>query len=335
MVDFVTRWSQRADLPIQQFARWLGLATGKFYHWKQRFGKVHEHNAWIPRDHGLTPAEKQAILDFERQYPLEGYRRLSFMMLDADIAAASSSSVYRVLKDAGRINRFNGKSSTKGTGFTPPLGPNQHWHTDVSYINIAGTFYYLCSVLDGYSRAIVHWDIQESMTEGQIEIILQKARETFPHATPRVISDHGPQFIAKDFKQFIRLAGMTHVRTSPFYPQSNGKIERWHPSLKQECIRPQTPLNIEDAKRVTGDYVRHYNTVRLHSAISYITPSDKLAGREEQIFEKRDRKLAEARELRRWQRQKQRPAILVGDGEQDLLRENHESARPRTCLEQR
>ncbi|MGC8553290.1 MAG: transposase [Phycisphaerae bacterium] len=257
------------------------------------------------------------------------------MMLDADVAAASPSSVYRVLKDAGRINRFNGKPSKKGTGFTQPLTPNEHWHTDVSYINIAGTFYYLCSVLDGYSRAIIHWDIQESMTEGQIELILQKARERFPNTTPRIISDNGPQFIAKDFKQFIRLAGMTHVRTSPFYPQSNGKIERWHKSLKQECIRPKTPLNIQDAQRMTGDYVRHYNTVRLHSAIGYITPNDKLAGRETHIFEQRDQKLAEARELRRLQRQKQRPAIPAGHGEQDLLREKRESALPQTCPEQR
>lgn len=90
----------------------------------------------------------------------------------------------------------------------------------------------------------------------------------------RIISDNGPQFIAKDFKEFIRVSGMTHVRTSPYYPQSNGKIERWHKSLKGECIRPGTPLSLEDARRLVKGYVEHYNDVRLSSAIGYITPRD-------------------------------------------------------------
>ena len=92
---------------------------------------------------------------------------------------------------------------------------------------------------------------------------------------------------------------MTHVRTSPYYPQSNGKVERWHQSLKRECIRPKTPLTLEEARRVVGGYVYRYNTERLHSAIGYITPWDKLRGYSERIFAERDRKLTEARETRR------------------------------------
>ena len=87
------------------------------------------------------------------------------------------------------------------------------------------------------------------MTEADIEIILERAKERYPGVKPRVISDNGPQFIAKDFKEFIRISGMTHIRTSPYYPQSNGEIERWHKSLKGECIRPGTPLSLEDAWR--------------------------------------------------------------------------------------
>jgi putative transposase len=302
VIDFVNRWFERTGLPASRFVDWLGIAASKFYDWKSRFGKVNEHNAWIPRDHWLLEEEKNAILDFEQKYPLEGYRRLAFMMLDADVAAVSPSSVYRVLKAAGRIERFNGKISRKGSGFEQPLAPHQHWHVDISYINISGTFYYLCSILDGASRFIVHWEIQESMTESQVEIILQRAREMFPDARPWIISDNGPQFIAKDFKQFIRLCGMTHVRTSPYYPQSNGKLERWHQSLKSECIRPLTPLSLEEARRIVARYVEHYNTVRLHSAIGYVTPADKLAGKEQQIFQQRDRKLAQARTQRQQRR---------------------------------
>src|SRR5262249_4327092 len=188
----------------------------------------------------------------------------------------------------------------------------QHWHVDVSYLNICGTFYYQCSVLDGYSRYIVHWEIREAMTEADVEQIIQRAREKFPDARPRIISDNGPQFIAKDFKEFIRVCGMSHARTSPYYPQSNGKIERWHRILKEDCIRPGTPLSLEDAQRLVARFVEHYNTVRLHSAIGYLTPMDKLDGRAQEIFDARDRKLQEARERRKAKRHAARQAALDG-----------------------
>ena len=106
---------------------------------------------------------------------------------------------------------------------------------------------------------------------------------------PRVISDNGPQFIAKGFKEFMRVSGMPHVRTSPYYPHWNGKIEHWHKSLKGECIRPGTPLSLEDARRLVEGYVGHDNDVRLNRAIGYITP--------------KDRKLEEARKRRQIRRQ--------------------------------
>ncbi len=293
------RWSEATEIAARAFILWLGWASSKFYGWRTRYGKVNEHNGWIPRDFWLEAWEKQAIVEFHDRYPLEGYRRLTFMMLDADVVAVSPSSVWRVLHGAGRLARGKGKPSSQGKGFQQPLGPHQHWHVDISYLNLSGTFYYLCSVLDGYSRYLVHWELRESMTEAEVEIILQRARrEQFPQASPRIISDHGPQFIARDFKEFIRLCGMTHVRTSPFYPQSNGKIERWHQSLKAECVRPGVPLSIHDARRLVGRYVGYYNRVRLHSAIGYVTPLDKLEGREPQIFAARDRKREEARRQR-------------------------------------
>jgi transposase InsO family protein len=309
-VDFVNRWSSKTGIAVFCFLLWIGLGTSKWHDWKKRSGKVNEHNAWIPRDHWLTETEKQAMVDFHDRYPLEGYRRLTFMMLDADVVAASPSSVYRVLKGAGVLERPNGKPSKKGTGFAQPLRPHQHWHVDVAYLNIAGTFSHLCSILDGYSRYIVHWEIRPTMTEAEVETIIQRGREKFPGEAPRVISDNGPQFIAKDFKEYIRICGMTHVTTSPYYPQSNGKIERFHRTIKGDCIRTETPLTLADAQRIVARYVTHDNEVRLHSAIGDITPKDKLEGREKAIFAERDRKLAEARERRKAQRQAARSAAL-------------------------
>ena len=295
-------WSDKTELPVRTLVGWIGIGRAKYYQWKQRYGQVNEHNAWVPRDHWLEDWEKQSIVAYHQEHPLEGYRRLTYMMMDDDIVAVSPSSVYRVLRAAGLLRRWNGKPSTKGTGFQQPIGPHEHWHIDVAYVNICGTFYYLCSILDGFSRHIVHWDIRESMTEADVEIILQRARERFPQARPRIISDNGPQFVARDFREFIRLAGMTHVRTSPYYPQSNGKLERYHRTIKSRCIRPGVPLSLADALRLVEGFVSHYNTVRLHSAIQYIAPADKLAGRAEEILAARETKLAAAREGRRARR---------------------------------
>lgn len=288
----------KADITVHQFISWLGISAVKFNEWKKRYGKTNEHNNQVSRDNWLLEWEKKAILDFYAEHPDEGYRRLTYMMLDKDIVAVSSSSVYRVLLNAGVMRKWNRSRSKKGTGFIQPLRVHEHWHIDVSYIKISGTFYYLCTILDGYSRYIVHWEIRESMKEGEIEIIIERAKEQYPNTRSRVISDNGPQFIAKDFKEYIRDSGMTHVRTSPFYPQSNGKIERWHQTIKRESIRPHCPLDVEDARRIVVGFVLYYNTERLHSAIKYIAPKDKLEGREQEIFAERDRKLVEAREKR-------------------------------------
>jgi len=125
------------------------------------------------------------------------------MMNDRDVVAASPSSVRRVLVEAGRLRRRTVAKSRKGKGFEQPLKPHEHWHTDISFLRVGGVFYALCSFLDGCSRLIVHWEIRETMTEQDVEIILQRAREQYPDARPRIISDNGPQYVSKDFKAFL------------------------------------------------------------------------------------------------------------------------------------
>ena len=250
MVDYARLWSDKAEIPLKRFISWLSVAKSKFYAWIERYGKANEHNAQIPRDFWLEFWEREAIIKFAVENPLEGYRRLTFMMLDHDIVAVSPSSTWRVLSQAGLLQKWNSKKSLKGTGFVQPLKPHEHWHVDVSYLNICGTFYYLCSLLDGCSRYIVHWEIREQMTETDVEIILQRAKEKFPEARPRIISDNGP-------------------------------------------------LSPDDARRMVQKYISYYNNTRLHSAISYVTPLDKLEGRDIEIFKERDMKLEAVREQRK------------------------------------
>ncbi len=196
-----------------------------------------------------------------------------------------------------------GKPSKKGTGFDQPLKPHEHWHIDISNLNLGGAFYYMCSILDGFSRSVVHGEIRQQMKEADVEIILQRAKERYPQARPRIISDNGPQFIARDFKDFIRISGMTHVKTSPYYPQSNGKLERYHKTIKSECIRVKTPLTLEDARQNADGFVTYYNEKRLHSTIGYVIPKDMLEGRAEAIYREREAKLLAARQARKAKRQ--------------------------------
>lgn len=290
---------EHTELPRRTLLDWLELCPRKFSRWRARYGIFNKHHTQVPRDQQIDPHERKAIIDYATDHPLEGYRALTYMMMDADVVAVSPSTTYRVLKSAGLMDPFKGKPSKKGTGFVQPLAPHEHWHTDFSYLNIGGAFYFLCAVLDGCSRGIVSWDIRPTMCEADAEIVLQRAREAFPEARPRVITDQGAQFKGREFQQFIKLWSAKHVMTSPYYPQSNGKIERFHKTLKHQAIHPQTPLSLEDAKRITGKFIDYYNNERLHSAIGYIRPADRLAGRHESILAARAEKLQTARQARK------------------------------------
>jgi transposase InsO family protein len=269
-------------------------------YWSKRSER--ERNGKIPRDWWLEELEKHAILHFYDLHPLEGYRRLTFMMLDDDLVAVSPNSTYRVLKNAGLLDSKVVPASKKGTGFIQPTKIYQEWHVDVSYINTGGTFYFLISVLDGFSRYIVHSELSQTMKEFDIELIIAKAIEKHPGVKPRIISDNGPQFIANDFKSFVREYGLTNVLTSPYYPQSNGS---WNAGMDHTRANVSVQVYLvlrEEAERRIAKYVKYYNTVRLHSAIGYITPADCLASLSEVIGQERVRKLEAARKMRQEKR---------------------------------
>jgi putative transposase len=142
------------------------------------------------------------------------------MMIDDNIVAVSPSTTYRVLKNAGLLNRWNKiKDNKKGRGFDQPTEPHEHWHTDIKYVNFKGTFLFLICVIDGYSRYIVHHELRTT------------------------------QFISKDFAEYLRQVGLTHIKTSIAYPQANGKIERFHGSFHQECEMRQSFFDLNDARK--------------------------------------------------------------------------------------
>ncbi len=284
----------------------IGITKGKYFHWKKRLGKENRHNCNLPKCNWLLPWERQAVINYAKNHYSEndfflrdGYRRLTYRMLDEDIVAVSPSSVYRILKDEGLLNQWSTvKTSSKGNGFKQPGHPHQHWHIDIKYINFLGTFLFLISILDGYSRYIVHHEVRANMTEYDVQITVQRAKEKFPDQRPRIISDNGGQFISKDFQQFIKFLELTHIKTSVAYPQSNGKLERFHRTIGIECLRTKSFITIEDARKIIAKYIEYYNRVRLHSAISYLSPEDFLLGKEKEKIALREEKLSKAAEQR-------------------------------------
>jgi len=295
IIDYMDHISNNSDLSYKSLIRMLGITRSRYYEWQKRKGVLNRHNGKLPKSHWILPYERKAIVDYCRHHLEDGYRRLTYMMLDWDIVAVSPSTTYRVLKEAGLLNRWPVKTSGKGKGFVQPDAVHDHWHVDISYLNILGTIFFLITVMDGASRYIVHHELRTHMTEYDVEITIERAKEKFPDARPRVISDNGPQFLSKDFKEYMRLSGFTHVRTAPYYPQSNGKLERFHGTIKQEAIRKSSYISLEDARRQIEKYISHYNTKRLHSAIYYLTPEDILQGRTKQRLNIREEKLEQAR----------------------------------------
>lgn len=333
IVSSIEHWAARSELPTKQLADWVGLPYGKFLRWRKRLREPRSAAAKvIPKSHWLLPREVEAIVGYCRQNPGHGYRRLTWMLTDDDVAYASPSSVYRILKARGLLLLQEGRSSRKGKGFEQPCAAHEHWHVDFSYFKVGAVFYYFIGILDGYSRAILAWDLREKMEERDAEIVLQEAKERFPEATPRIISDCGGQFRSDDFKRFVTEIEASHVMTSPYHPQSNGKLERFHLTLKEYAYK-RVPLDLADARRIIDNMIDYYNAERLHSSIGYVTPQQCLDGQREAIVERRRTKHREAAQMRKayWAQKDldESPAddLLQSPGEAEAARAEERAAK--------
>ncbi len=307
VVDYVRSISSHSHLKISHLVQLIDISRSRYYDWIKRYSIPNQHNGKIPKEHWLTDEEKNAIINKAKShisagnYSLEdGYRRITYSGIDANDFACSASTVYRVLRGTGLLQKFKPKNrSKKGNGYKQPTAVHQEWHTDIKYINFNGVFIYFIGVIDGYSRYIVHHEIRMTMNEYDVEIVIQRALEKFPEYRPKIITDNGGQYVSIDFKQFIKLSNLQHIRTSPAYPQANGKIERFHRTLEGECLRKTSLLTIDDARHQIDDYIKHYNNNRLHSSLGYLTPNDIIAGKEKQLLGIREIKLKVAKKKRK------------------------------------
>jgi transposase InsO family protein len=290
-------------IALLTLAVFAGVSRRTFREWLERRGEETKHNGHIPREHWLTPAEMNAIVGYCESRMESGYRTLTWQMVDANIAAASPATVYNVLKKSGLTKKWAEIAEEKKKGFEQPKAPHEQWRADFSYVRICGIFYYFISVMDGYSRKILAWSLNHSMEGLWAEIIVAKAKELYPEARPRIITDNGSQFISKDFRELTSLLEIEHTFTSPAHPQSNGKLERFHRTLKSEHVRTSSYFSYEDAKERMGRWIKYYNEQRLHAALMYLPPEDVFRGLKEKRIAERRQKLYTAYINRRnyWQ----------------------------------
>ena len=246
----------------------------------------------------LLPEEEEAVKAYALSHPQDGYRRLAWMMVDEDIAYLSPSSVYRILDRNDLLCRWKPPSAVADHRPEPPKRPHEQWHTDLMYLWIPSRWYFFIAVLDGYSRWIVEWELLLSMTSRDVTDVVHRALEKYPDEHPRIVHDNGTQFTGKDFRSLIKRFTLKQIRIRTRHPESNGRIERFHRSLRQEGLSSKQLQSWFQAREIIADWIKYYNTKRLHAALQYLTPEDWLKGRQQERIAERERKLRSAGNLR-------------------------------------
>lgn len=297
LLRVVAQAAARTGWTVRRILHHLGLSRSRYRDWMRRADadRLLDRVPVAPSRDGILVEEKQAVITYALAHPKDGYRRLTWQMIDADVACLSESSVYRVLREADLLARWKRRGSA-GTAPAKPTQPHQRWHTDLMYLRIADSWFFLVTVLDAYSRYVVHWELLTTMTAGDVRLVIQQALEQ-TGATPQVVTDNGAQFTAAEFKDLVRRFSLDHIRIRTYHPQSNGLVERFHRSTREALDTPAIG-NLAQARAIIGEWVRHYNEERLHAGLGYLTPSEFYRGNPAARIADRQDKLQRAKQHR-------------------------------------
>jgi len=298
---------ERTAWKLDRILRSLGITKSRYHAWARHRAidtLTDRCSRPVTELDALLTEEKEAVKQYALLHPKDGYRRLTWQMVDEDVAFMSASSVYRVLSEADMLYRWHRPTHT-GTVPPKPTRPNERWHTDIMYLRVEDTWYFLVTVLDSYSRYVVHWNLLGSMAAWDVTLVVQEAlelaRKNYPGASdvkPAIVSDNGTQFTSKDFKQLIRHFELEHIRIRTYHPESNGVLERFHRTTR-EGISDEDLKNLTRAREIIARWVKHYNEKRLHAGLGYLQRAEYYHGDPEARRNERRVKLARAREERR------------------------------------
>ena len=268
----------------------LGIPKSSYYRWRR--GQSHSGNRKRPWNR-ITPYEEDRILTVARESPELSSRQLAAWITDNESFAVSESTVYRILRREGLVKSQETQLTAAKEYHTKTIRPHQMWATDASYFRVVGWgYYYLVTVMDDYSRFILAWKLQKDMSANSLIDVVQEAVDaTGMTDVPvenrtKLLSDNGPGYVSRAFRDYLHLVGIGHILSAPFHPQTNGKVERYQRSLKREVN--QLPYELpSQLDKAIADFVDYYNYRRYHKALGNVTPADVLYGRREQILERR------------------------------------------------
>jgi len=279
----------------QQVLLELGIAKSTYYRWRQ--GQCHvldSHSGDRGRPwNRITPEEEGRILAIAREYTELSSRQLAAWITDNAGFAVSESTVYRILRKEGLVKRLEVQLVAGKEYHTKTTRPHQMWATDASYFRVVGWgYYYLVTVMDDYSRFILAWKLQKDMSANSLIEVIQEAvdatgmTDVLVEDRTRLLSDNGAGYVSRSFRDYLHLVGIRHILAAPYHPQTNGKLERYHQSIKREVN--QVPYGLPgQLERAIADFVDYYNYRRYHKALGNVTPADVLYGRRDQILQRR------------------------------------------------
>lgn len=298
LLHTVERAREATGWTLHRILSHLGLTKARYREWTKRkeSNRLQDLPTRSPLLDGILEEERKAVCDYALKHPKDGYRRLAWQMIDEDVAYLSPSTVYRILSEADLLSKWK-RSTRSGTAPSKPTRPNERWHTDLMYLRIRDNWYFLVTVLDAYSRYVVHWELLTSMHASEVELVIQHALEV-TGARPKIVTDNGSQFTAMEFKGLVRRFQLEHIRIRTYHPESNGLVERFHRSTREE-LDSSDLNNLMQVRRIIGAWVEHYNSKRLHAGIGYLRPVDYYRGDPATLLAEREAKLEKAREKRR------------------------------------
>jgi len=298
-----------AELSCRRALAQLGLPRSTYYRWlkRQTEGRLEDRKggSFIPWNK-ISPEEETRVLAEARASPELSCRQLACTLTDGEGMYVSESTVYRILKRKGLIR------SAEIIGFKAAeeyhrktKRPNELWTSDCCHLRVIDWgWYYLETVMDDFSRFILGWDLKTDMTGGSLEDVVQQAVDftgmTDVPVEDRTVllSDNGAGYLSQQFNQYLHLVGIRHIIASPYHPQTNGKIERYHRSIKGELgLMPhETPGELKEA---IGRFVEYYNYRRYHEGLGNVTPYDVYTGRHLEIIKRRKEAKGETLERRK------------------------------------
>lgn len=304
-METVQQAQERTGQSVDQVLAQLGFPPATYYRWKvrQQEGRLADQII-VPRRQAFLPTleEVAAVRDFALAHPKMGYKRLTWQMVDQGVAYVRPYQIYRILQQHDLLCRQKAPQSKPSKRPPEPNHADEVWHIDLMYVYIASRWYYLVDILDAYSRFLVHWSLNLTMLADTVTLTGQEALDRLPErrpGEPKLVHDHGSQFLSAEWRAFVAGAGVTDVKTRVAHPESNGRLERLHRTHREEGLTEEALSEYYRALDAMAGWSDYYNYRRPHSALKYLCPIDYYRGDPEARLAEREQKLAQAVEARK------------------------------------